>query len=312
MSFLCVGYYPDWTEIPITSLKISPFTHLCHAFALVSTIKAIGTPDNAPLFCATCKKQHIEPYLSLGGAESGEAFAALTRDATRRKAMTLQILHIIHTNGYTGLDIDWEAPRNTEEGHLLTLFVKEMKTALGTQFPLTMAVPATNWSGQWFDAQALLSHIARLHVMTYDNAGEWSKTADHNAPLAFYQSGYDYWVNQKKWPKERLLLGLPTYGRGFLASHWGESIKGKAKHPYISHLDILRLEKKGWKRTFDEKAQNPYLVSPNADEIISFDDVALIEKKVNWAHSQKTGGIFFWEATLDFDGKQHLLIKNAS
>jgi chitinase len=307
MPFLRVGYYPDWTETAITALPIAGFTHLCHAFALVSTKTGVSSPKDAKNFCTVCKKRNVVPILSLGGAESGSAFATLTR--TKKNETVATIANVIRANGYQGLDIDWEAPANAEEGQLLTAFVQAIRTAMGAKFLLTMAVPASNWSGQWFESQALLPLINQLHVMTYDNAGEWSKTADHNAPFAFFQSGLTYWTLEKHWPKEKLLLGLPCYGRGFAVREWGAKVAGKANHPYVAYNEIARLEASGWTRHMDTKAQNPYLRAPDGGELVSFDDPALITKKVQWAEKEKIKGIFFWEITLDFNGKQNELLE---
>jgi chitinase len=315
MAFLSVGYYPDWTKIAIGQLPSAGFTHLCHAFALAKATTGISAPKDAKLFCTTCKKQKIVPILSLGGAESGPALALLTADAPKRTQTIAQIVQIIKSNGYSGLDIDWEAPANAAESKLLSAFVSEIRTALGPKFLLTMAVPASNWSGQWFDAITLLPHINYLNIMSYDNAGEWSDRADHNAPFAFYQASLEYWLTTKHWPKEKLLLGLPCYGRGFAVKTWGAKVAKKAKHPYISYNDLLKLEaKEGWTRDFDTEAQNPFLRSPNgtesveSTEIISFDDPMLIQKKIAYAKSQKIAGVFYWEVTQDVKNGHHGLV----
>jgi chitinase len=310
MSFLNIGYYPDWTEIGITQLPSAGFTHLCHAFALAKAT-GISTPKNAKLFCTTCKKKKIIPILSLGGAKSGAALAILTADATKRAETITKIVQIIKINGYSGLDIDWESPKNATESKLLSVFVSEIRVALGAKFLVTMAVPASNWSGQWFDSKTLLPHLNYLHIMSYDNAGEWSDNAGHNAPFTFFAESLTYWTQTKQWPKEKLLLGLPCYGRGFAVKDWGAKVAQKAKHPYISYNDILKLEASGWTRERDTEAQNPFLRSPNdteSTEIISFDDPALIQKKIAYAKAQKIAGVFYWEVTQDVKDGRHALV----
>ena len=41
-------------------------------------------------------------------------------------------------------------------------------------FLITMAVPTSNWSGQWYDFSSLRPHIDFFNAMTYDIHGSWS------------------------------------------------------------------------------------------------------------------------------------------
>ena len=59
--------------------------------------------------------------------------------------------------------------------------------------------------------------------MAYDLHGPWAAKLDHNSPLYSRKSNLDnlnadwavnYWINSGM-PKEKLVLGLATYGRTF-------------------------------------------------------------------------------------------------
>ena len=96
---------------------------------------------------------------------------------------------------------------------------------------LTMAV---NWSPdtiKWMTDELILENYDWLNMMTYDYSGGSSRVAAHQAPLypsskqqfpegAFRRSAtetFSYLLEERKLPPNRLALGLPLYGRGFLA-----------------------------------------------------------------------------------------------
>lgn len=75
-----------------------------------------------------------------------------------------------------------------------------------------------------------LSYLDFINLMAYDFHGKWEREAGHNAPL--YASSLDSeWQKQLSvdnaatmWvklgaPKEKLIIGMPTYGRSFTLSN---------------------------------------------------------------------------------------------
>ena len=89
---------------------------------------------------------------------------------------------------------------------------------------ITMAVPISNWSGQWYDFTFLKSHIDFFNAMTYDIHGSWSSHAGHNSPL--FQSppgdsdgscstGILYLATTRGIPREQINLGLPFWGKKY-------------------------------------------------------------------------------------------------
>lgn len=75
-----------------------------------------------------------------------------------------------------------------------------------------------------------LSYLDFINLMAYDFHGKWERETGHNAPL--YASSLDSeWQKQLSvdnaatmWvklgaPKEKLIIGMPTYGRSFTLSN---------------------------------------------------------------------------------------------
>lgn len=77
-----------------------------------------------------------------------------------------------------------------------------------------------------YDVPRLAQHLDFINIMTYDLRGPWDGKADHHAPISARPSdswaykalntkdGIAYWA-EKGAPKEKLLMGIPFYGRTF-------------------------------------------------------------------------------------------------
>lgn len=76
----------------------------------------------------------------------------------------------------------------------------------------------------------MFSYLDFINLMAYDFHGKWERETGHNAPL--YASSLDSeWQKQlsvdnaaSMWvrlgaPKEKLIIGMPTYGRSFTLSN---------------------------------------------------------------------------------------------
>lgn len=81
-----------------------------------------------------------------------------------------------------------------------------------------------------YDVPAVASYLDFINVMAYDFHGKWEKETGHNAPL-YSPSSDSEWRKQLSvdhasnlWarlgaPKEKLIIGMPTYGRTFTLSN---------------------------------------------------------------------------------------------
>ncbi len=313
-----LGYYPDWvagSTLPPERIDFPLFTHLCHAFAVPAEDGSIpdATEKTGRALCAGAKRARVRVLLSVGGAETGRRFAAVTSDPAKRARLLDGLVDQVKRIGYDGIDLDWEFMENAAERDLHAALVRDLRARLPRPALISMAVPAGDWYGRWLDAPALLPHVDLLNVMTYDFAGPWSDKADHNAPMPYLADGLTYWTKQKGFPKEKLNLGIPCYGRGFAVRRWRDPVDKAKKpaHPYAALNDIEGLRAAGWKREFDKAAGVPFLVSPDGTELISYEDTDSAAAKGKWARAQKAAGIFFWEISQDFAGGTHRIVKAA-
>lgn len=106
-------------------------------------------------------------------------------------------------------------------------FDAEAQEILKPRLLLTAAVPVgpDNVRGG-YDVPAVASYLDFINLMAYDFHGKWERETGHNAPL-YAPSSDSEWRKQlsvdnaaKLWvklgtPKEKLIIGMPTYGRTF-------------------------------------------------------------------------------------------------
>ena len=308
-----VGYYPYWVEdaFPPQDLDLETFTHINHAFAWPNEEGGIESP--AGFFDASIA-DHIHSnnrkfILALGGWGHTEGFVSSTSTYELRSTFISSIIDKIIAYGYDGVDIDWEYPQTTQQKNNLTYFIEELDSVLYDFDPellITMAVPISNWSGQWLDMSALRPHVDFFNAMTYDIHGSWSSNAGHNSPL--YQSppgdpdgsvetGINYLVNTRGLPETKVNIGIPFWGKKYNAPTINGSFSGSAVDMHYS--EILPLINNGWTYEWDNVAKCPYLVKEDQSKIITYDDPLSIQYKCEYAQSRDLGGIMVWALGYD-------------
>lgn len=324
----CVlGYYPSWdSDMPPSRIDYRLFTHLAHAFAKVDAdTGAVTAPDLAASrdLCRRAQAAGVKTLLSVGGAESGPDLSRATAAVGAADRVADRLVAAVRAAGYDGVDVDWEFPLDPAAQARMVALVRALRQRL-PQGTLTMAVPATDWNGRWFETGSLASLVDFVNVMTYDFHGPWTDHAGHNAPVDYspldghaacrpitIQASMAYWLQQKRWPKEKLVLGIPLYGRGFRAPRLGAAASGEYARSYVAYRDVTALQKAGWKRTWDTAAEAPFLQNSDGTEVLSYDDDTSVRRKAGLARRLGVAGVFFWEITQDYDGRSNPLVRAA-
>jgi len=185
---------------------------------------------------------HLKVLLAVGGWEEGaKKYSDMAASPEHRRSFAQSALEMIHEYGFDGLDLDWEYPGHEgrggrpEDKDNFTELLKELRRLFDNKTAgllLTSAfgaAPRTAKSG--YDLKEVSKYLDHLHLMCYDYHGTWDGKTGHNAPLRgslsllpegqkeeTAEDSVDYYLGEGV-PPEKLVLGVPFYGRTFLLKY---------------------------------------------------------------------------------------------
>ncbi|CAF4689793.1 unnamed protein product, partial [Rotaria sp. Silwood2] len=217
------------------------------------------------------KKTHnIKILLAVGGWNFGSAdFSHMVKNEQLRKDFVQQATLFIRHHQFDGLDLDWEYPANRQgsrpqDKQLFTSLIEELKAAFEPyNLLLTAAVAAEKSTIETaYEIDKIAKYIDFINLMTYDfHAGESKNMTSHHTALYEHPQedqyqitlnqnwSINYWIKQGM-PKEKITMGLATYGRTFkllnnsdrgnrlLSSGPGEPGKYTKEYGFIAYYEV--------------------------------------------------------------------------
>ncbi len=285
-----VGFYPAWKHdvTPISQIRWDLLTRVIYAFAVP---RADGSLDISQLTkigaLATAAHAHgVEIFLSVGGGGGSEGFPAMAANSNARKSFVQSITRLVEMHCLDGVDIDWEhwtkdsanIPVASEKAGFVAL-LQELRAALDGR-GISLDVSPGDWFGRHYeDVYSLVDYV---HVMGYDFSGPWSAAGPHSSfeqavgsGSTASSTGLAYWTNYRKWPKSKILLGVPFYGRDF------DNDGGVG----IAYRDII----------------DRYADAPDMDRVanIYYNGLQTIADKVHYVVKNGFMGVMIWEIAQD-------------
>lgn len=289
---------------------------------------------------AELKKRHphLKVLISLGGwTGSGHFSDAASTPETRETFVSsaIDLFLTQHGDVFDGIDIDWEYPvagglpensRRPQDRDNFTRLLEETRRQLDRlagpgddRALLTIATTASPWYLGNIDVKSLAEIVDWIGIMTYDY-GVGAPDPAFNAPLfpatpgdpraASVASSVEAYLAAGA-PPERLLIGLPFYGRvygieteQFLKEGSAAAEGGSA--PYLHGSTIAYralvasdLVSQGFRYNWHPLARVPWLDHPGGDIWISFDDRVSIRKKIAFARIRGLRGVMAWDLNSD-------------
>jgi len=286
---------------------------------------------------------HLRTLISIGGwGAGGFSDAALTETSRKRLVDSCMALFFEkYAGSFDGVDIDWEFPVSGGPKELahrpqdradMTRLAQAFRVALdargrklGQPMLLTAALAAgrLQTDGPYdpaasYDLPALAKVFDFINLMSYDMGTGFSAVSTFNAPL--HEVAADPLAPElRRWnnvagavqyyrdhgvPADKLVLGVPFYGRGFKVT--GEAPDG-VYQAYNAPADagdwrVIKaryLDQPGWTKHWQPEAQSPWLYNAAEKIFISYEDPRSIGLRAQFAREQGLAGVFMWELTGD-------------
>ncbi|MGN0214714.1 MAG: glycoside hydrolase family 18 protein [Muribaculaceae bacterium] len=283
------------TDVPVDP---SLMTHINYAFGHVTESfdsVRISNPD-AFRQIVDLKKQNskLKVLLSIGGWGSGNFSEMAANDSLRGKFAQV-CRSIVDEYGIDGIDIDWEYPTvdaagisaSPDDTNNFTLLMRDLRNVLGKNLLLTLATPA---SAKHFDFPAILPYVDFVNIMAYDMAvvpNHHAAMQSADSTMMTVERAVDAHL-QAGVPADRLVLGLPFYGKGTL------------KKPRESSIDKVKADS-ALTEQWNEEGQYAFLTDSVGTVVYTFDNVRSLAAKCRYANERKLRGAMYWEASCDDD-----------
>lgn len=286
------------------------------------------------------KYPHLKFIIAVGGWEA-EGFSDMAASAPTREIFVDSVVAYIEKHNLDGIDLDWEFPVNGAWGVIksmaqdkenFTELIKLLREKLGEEKEISFCANVGGWFLDVIEWEEVVPLVETVNIMAYDMHGTWDTQAFHHAAL--YPNPDDPVVH---WgltaseaverliaagvPAEKLLLGLPAYGREFRNVEPGEKGDGLFQ-PFIVdeegnvvepkalwrggtiNYKILKdyyINKNGFVRHWDEASKVPYLF--DGKTFISYEDEQSIAEKTSYVNEMNLAGVMYWEYVNDIDGE---------
>ncbi|CAG5135458.1 unnamed protein product, partial [Candidula unifasciata] len=283
------------------------------------------------------KNPDLKVLLAIGGWNMASApFIPLGQTKYSRETFAKNAVAFLRKRNFDGFDMDWEYPGSVERGSsaadkpkfqllleaIRQEFDDEAEHSGRPRLLLTAAVAAgkINIDNAYY-VDKLSSTVDFINLMTYDLHGAWEPFVNIHTPLypdpkevgpARYLTvdwAAKYWVSLGA-PKEKLNIGLASYGRSFkLANPDEHTILSKAtgagtaqtftqQEGMMAYFEICNFINEKGATSVDLPIQiGRYAYKGNL--WVGYDDEETIAQKTCYAKQNGYGGVFFWAPDLD-------------
>ena len=294
---------------------------------------AFITADSTGTLLGTAVLNNINTYIMPKAKEHGNwvifsiapesSWSEIVSSPTKIDTFADNIVIMINTYGFDGVDIDWETPAPSE-AERFTDMMRVIYTKVKENNPhhlVTAAIAGGMWQPPRYDLENSAQYLDYINMMTYgmvSNNGYYqnalSKSTTYAKPT--YLAGktltscsieesieiyHTYGV-----PNSKIIVGVAFYGimqtRDYnsVTETWSDWVKtGSVSYSYISNF---YLNNSSYSYYYDRNAGVPYIINTDGTVFISFDNPRSIAEKSEYIIENNLAGMMYWENGLDSTG----------
>ncbi|XP_063991985.1 acidic mammalian chitinase-like [Diachasmimorpha longicaudata] len=330
-----VCYFASWSHkrkgngsFTVSDIDASICSHFIWSFATIQE-NEIAVPNRngsngiREFVALRSRNPRAKFLVAVGGAKNskGPKYSNMVSSPRSRGEFINSSVDFLKQYNLDGLDMDWEYP--TFHGGVpsdrenFVLLLKELKERFNQEggYLLTAALaPNQRVAAKAYDIPGISQHVDFINLMTYNFYGAWKTHTGHPARLQgsgeiSVDSSVKYWLDGGT-PKEKLVIGVPTYGKSWTLSDpnnhdVGAPTSGVGQPgPYTQTPGTLaynefceQINAGQWTVEFDQQAKAPYAYK--GDQWIGYENIQSAKDKANFIRNSELGGAMIW--TIDFD-----------
>lgn len=214
--------------------------------------------------------------ISVGGEGwmNGGTLAKVAAEPATRAAFASALARFCADNSLAMVDFDWEYPKTRREEADYGRLIAEVKARVGPSgVAVSVCVGGAEMHGRPHVDEAAVRAADRLHLMAYLPPAD-----QQTARMAYLEKHVRYWLDVRRLPPEKLFVGIGFFGR-----QTGPFTAGRPRHL-------------AYRKIYD--AYHP-LPGDEAAAGYWFNGVDTVARQVEYAWSQRLGGVFAWDAAQD-------------
>jgi len=283
--FKVVGYITHWRMHRLKDIDLSKVTHVIWQGVEVTSstdstlrVAADADWDQLPTLVKAAHKAGTKVMASLIGFWDETELDQVWESPSLRAELVENLETLVEEYGLDGIDVDNEGSCHPEN---YSVFVRELREALG---PDRIVSIAANPYGVCIDPKAVV-HLDFINMMSYDMFR--GTGYPYHSTMEESVAALELWADAGV-PEEKLLMGIPFYGRDGKTAHF-EYWWIVEKYSPLPH-------------------QNQVSEPTAAGGIIWWNGEELVREKVKYILDNGFGGVMIYELGNDSTGEHSLLL----
>jgi chitinase len=313
-----MGYYASWQakDYPVPEIEWSGLTHVAMAFYMPQQDGSLdllgGNPEVATALIAAAHAHGVQAVASIGGADSQANFKGAMASGTVA-TFADNLVALLATAGYDGIDIDWEPMDKADEPSVIDLAHRIRQAAPTALLTIPVGAINVNIPPDLSGFAAIAAAYDQLNIMSYGQAGLWQGWKSWHSSALYHTDAatpisIDSTVSRylaANVPAAKLGIGIGFYGLCYTSpvtapdQAWDSTTKLLGDGT-MSYANIMTKYFRADARKWDDLAKVPYLSftaaqPPDGCTYVSYDDEQSIAEKGAYVKAKGLGGVIQWE-----------------